>query len=183
MKCKAFGWLVRMGVVVAALAVGGMAQNPSQTRFSGIVNDFTPASLSGPWEIRGEWSLQLNGSSGKAQFSAILTMERSDEGVILNGGGDFESGAGRHAHVHHIMLHDGTVTPLANGFRVIGVATIAGNGNPPPDFGVESPIQIDVTGGAIVQYSNMKLTFGAPASGHFGTGTFNGVVQNAKDDD
>jgi hypothetical protein len=111
----------------------------------------------------------------------MLTMERSDEGVILNGG-DFETGAGRHAHVHHIMLHDGTVTPLPNGFRVTGVAAITANGSAPP-FGLESPIQIDVTGSSVVQYSNLNLTFGAPASGHFGTLPYNGVVQNISNDD
>lgn len=182
MKCRALGWLVKMGLVLVVFGIGAVAQNSSQMRFSGVINDFTPASLSGPWEVRGEWSLQLNGNSGKAQFSAMLTMERSDEGVILNGSGDFDSGAGRHAHVHHIVVQDGVVTPLTNGFRIIGVASIAANGGTPP-FGLQSPVQIDVTGSSVVQYSNMNLTFGAPASTHFGTLAFNGVVQNAKDDD
>jgi hypothetical protein len=183
MKEKAFRRLLQIGVFALAVSLAAVAQSSTQMRFSGVINDYTPATVSGPWEIRGEWSLQLTGDSGKASFSAVLTMERSDEGVLLNGGGDFVTPAGRHAHTHHVMLDDGTVTPLANGFRVTGTATIAGNGNPPPDFGILSPVQIDIVGGSIVQFSNIKLSFGDPASTHFGTLPFNGVVLNFKQDD
>jgi hypothetical protein len=179
MRWNRFGWVA--AVVVLAFGVGSSAlgQSSRQMKLTGLINDFTPASVGGPWEVRGEWSLRINGDSGKASFQAVLTMERSDQGVILNGGGDFDSPAARHAHVHHITLTNGTVAPLANGFRITGTAKVAGNGNPPPDFGIESPVQIDVTGGTLVPLSNLKLTFGAPASGHFGPNGFNGVVGDA----
>ena len=181
---RRFWWgMAQLGVLVVALSMGALAQGSQSTRFSGLLNDYSPASVSGPWEVRGEWSLQLNGNSGKAQFSAVLTMERSDEGVLLNGGGDFETGAGRHAHTHHITLRDATVTALPNGFRVTGTASVAGNGNPPPNFDISSPITVDITGGSIVPYANIHLSFGAPASSHFGSLAFSGVVQNVKQDD
>src|ERR1700758_1853989 len=38
---------------------------------SGLINDYTPVTgVSGPWGIRGEWSLNLRGDSGNATFSA-----------------------------------------------------------------------------------------------------------------
>jgi hypothetical protein len=105
-------------------------------------------------------------------------MERSDLGVTLNGG-DLNSPPLRGAHTHHITLVDGIVTPLANGFRVNGTASITGNGNPAP-FGLSSPLQADITGGSAVAFSNIKVTFGTPAAGHFGAQAVNGVVRRTK---
>lgn len=177
---KRFRSLVAIAFVALAASSLAQAQEHQQLKLRGVLNDFTPASVSGPWEVRGDWSLQVNFDSGKAQFSAALTMERSDQGVIMNGGGDFTTPAGRHAHVHHIMLENAEITPLANGFRVTGTATVAGNGNNPPDFAPQSPIQVDITGGALVPYSNMKLSFEGPAATHFGSRPFNGVVRSVK---
>jgi hypothetical protein len=88
----------------------------------GVINDYTiEASLGGPWEIGGEWSLKVDGYPGRADFSAALTMVRSDVGVTDNGG-DLDDPAARNAHTHHITLLGGTVTPITNGIRVTGPA-------------------------------------------------------------
>jgi hypothetical protein len=105
-------------------------------------------------------------------------MERSDLGVTLTGG-DPNNPASRHAHTHHIIVSNATVTQLANGFRVSGPATITGNGNlPAPDFGPNTTVQIDVIGGNTVSPSNIKLTFIGDAANHFGPQPINGVVRN-----
>lgn len=127
------------------------------------------------------WSLKVEGDSDKADFSAALTMERSDEGVTLTGG-DFDNPkVSRHAHTHHITVVDGEVMPIPNGFRVTGAATITGSGNfPPPDFGPSTTLQIDVTGGNRVQFSNIAVTFEGDAVNHFGPQPFHGVVRRPK---
>lgn len=179
MKSKAFWWVAQIGVLVLAVSIGALAQTPKQMHFRGLINDYTPASVSGPWEVRGNWSLNVKGEADKVDFSAALTMVRSDLGVTLNSG-DLNSPVARNAHTHHITLVDGTVTPLANGFRVSGTATVTGNGNYPPPFGPSSTLQIDITGGNSVAFSNIKLTFGGDAAGHFGSQPINGVVRNFK---
>jgi hypothetical protein len=201
MKGKIF--LVGLTItVVFALCAAASAQVPGQLKLRGLINDFTPIptpNYDGPWEMHGEWSMhvlkQVEGQPQKVHFSAELTMERSDQGVMLHGGDDFTTLASRHAHTHHITLNNGEVTTLLYdkshnviGFEVKGIATITGNGNPPPDFDPSAFITIDITGGTLVKYSNLKLTFGdspnhpplkgASASAHFGTDAFNGVVES-----
>jgi hypothetical protein len=176
MTLKRLFWLTQIGVFVIALSMGALAQNP--VNFQGSIRDFTPASnVSGPWEITGEWFLHLNGNSGTADFSAALTMVRSDEGVLINGGGNLDDPKGRNAHTHHIILTGGTVTPITNGFEVTGAATITGNGNFPPPFGPNNTLTIDIVGGNTVAPSNIKLTLSGDAVKHFGAQVINGVVR------
>jgi hypothetical protein len=174
MKSKVFWWPAFVAVLVLAVNLGAAAQTQQQN-FSGVINDYTPetsAPLVGPWQITGTWSLMVNGTSGKANFSASLSMVRSDYWVLILGGNPDDTEA-RHPHTHHISLVNGTVTAITHGFRVSGMATITGNGS--PDFS-PSPVQIDITGGSLVAFSNIALTFGDPADQHFGTGPLNGVV-------
>jgi len=189
------GKSVCVGVVLAttfALCAVASAQVPGQLKLRGEINDYTPVTTGGPWEMHGEWSLhvlkQVDGQPQKADFSAELDMERSDEGVMVNGMNDFSDPTGRHAHTHHITLVSGTVSTITGGFRVTGIATITGNGNPPPDFDKLANVTIDITGASLVQYSNLKLTFlGSPddppahnatAVSHFGQYPLNGVVKS-----
>ena len=177
MKSKAFNWLACTGILVLLVNVGTLAAHAQGATLAGVFNDYTPAGSSGPWDLRGQWSLKINGDSGKADFSAALTMERSDLGVTLTGG-DPNNPASRHAHTHNIIVSDATVTPLVNGFRVSGPATITGNGNfPAPDFGPNTTVQIDLIGGNTVSPSNIKLSFIGDAATHFGTQPVNGVVR------
>lgn len=173
---KNLWWVTQIAVLMLATALSALAQNP--THFRGIFNDYTPANVSGPWEVRGQWTLFLVGTSGTANFDAALTMGRSDLGVMQNGGGDLNNPADRKAHTHHITLVGGAVTLLSNGFRVTGTATITGNGNYPPPFGGNTTVQIDVTGGNTVTYSNIQLSFIGDAALHFGSQPVNGVVRD-----
>ena len=183
MNVKAFSWAIRtIAILLLTVSTGALAQPPSSMRFRGVLNDFTPASVSGPWEVRGNWSLHVKGESGKADFSAALTMVRSDVGVLQNGG-DLNNPAYRNAHTHHITLVDGDVTPIPNGFRVTGSATITANGNFPPPFGPTATLQIDITGGNHVEFSNIAVTFEDDAAGHFGTHPLHGVVHVVRDAD
>jgi hypothetical protein len=43
-------------------------------------------------------------------------------------------------------------------------------------------LSIMVTGGSIVEYSNIALTFGVPGSNHFGDEPLPGVVRHVKKD-
>src|SRR5664279_1504889 len=131
MKSKALWWSAYAWVVVLALSIGAPAQSPVHGTFSGLINDYTPGttvSPVGPWEVRGEWSLTLTGARG-ANFSAILTMVRSDYWIVLNPS-ELDTPQDRTPHTHHITLVNGMVTSTGNGFEVTGTATITGNGSP-----------------------------------------------------
>jgi hypothetical protein len=108
-------------------------------------------------------------------------MERSDLGVMNSGGGDLNNPADRNAHTHNITLVNGTVTFPSEGVIEItkGVVTITANGATPP-FGTVSTLTIDITGGSIVTFSNLKVTFGGDAETHFGPNPINGVVRSVK---
>ncbi len=198
MKSKVSLW-VRAILTVLALGVCtfALAQSSNHRRLrelGGVLNDYTPATIStnapsgtpsvgGPWEVRGHWQLVLKGRE-KAQFSAALTMERSDAGVTLSGGGDLNNPMDRMAHTHHITILDGDVTPTATGFQVTGYATITKDGTFPPPFGSTLPLlTIEITGGTgedSVRFSNITVLFATPAAGHFGTAPLHGVVRSVQ---
>jgi hypothetical protein len=197
MKIKAVGWMVRV-IAVLGLATGtvALAQFPQRALFQGTLNDYTPASppVSGPWEVRGPWSLVVNGRSDRADFSAALTMERSDQGAIQNAPppppvtNPLDNPALRNAHTHHITLLNGRLTRITNGFQVTGPATITKDGVFPPPFGPVLPtLTITITGGppdvkGDVVFSNITVVFGIPAAGHFGSAPLHGVVRSAEND-
>lgn len=198
MNGKALHWAVRVvAVLVLALGTGVLAQAPVPEHLKGIINDYTPATFVvagvpktlGPWEVRGVWSLKVDEDSDTADFSAALTMEHSDQGVISAGGGNFDNTvASRHAHTHHITVHGAVTHPdpmHPDSFRVKGPATISGNGNTPAptDFGPMTTLQIDITGGTIVRFSNIAITFIGDAASHFGNNPIHGVVTKSQGDD
>ncbi len=177
MNSKVFWWPAYVAMLVLALSIGALAQSPVQGNFSGLINDYTPGTVVspvGPWEIRGEWSLMVRGDSARADFSAALTMVRSDYWIALNPS-EQDTPQDRTPHTHHISVVNGSISLITNGFRVTGTATITANGSP-AGFS-PSPVTIDITGGTSVPYSNIKLTFGSPASGHFGTYPLDGIVR------
>jgi hypothetical protein len=185
-----------IAALLAGICAGASAltlaadQPPLPDRLSGLLNDYTPASVTGgPYEMRGEWVLDLRGKSGMADFSAAMNMETSDWGIskgIVNPDEPMTRGA----HTHHITLtkavvsHDTSVCPAfapatSGGFVVTGPAHVTGNGSPAPfQTGGRPPstVQICITGGSTVKLSNFTLTFVGPATGHFGTYAIHGVV-------
>lgn len=193
MKNKAFRCIVR-AIVVLVLAVGtaSLAQTPKQMKLHGVINDYTPATLTPPsqWEIRGPWTLTLQREHGTAEFSGALTMELSDISFLPNPF-NVNTPTARTQHTHHITMtnatvsYDTSVCPVNNppttssGFVITGPVSITGNGNPAP-FEVKGPssLQVCITGGADVQFSNVTLVFTGPASGHFSSQAIHGVVRS-----
>jgi hypothetical protein len=182
-----------------AVSSGSLAWPPTPEHFRGTISDYTPlnstANPTGPYEMRGHWSLDLK-RDGKADFTAFMTMELSDYWLWFSNS-DPSNPVIRGAHTHHIAMTDATVTYGATGcpadspatttrFMVSGPATfITGNGNPGP-FEAKGPttLHVCVTGGSDVTYSNMTMVLTGPATGHFGTQAIHGVVRFLhKDDD
>ena len=173
-----FRWFAILGVLVLAVGRSGHAQ-AVPAHFNGLINDHTvPAA--GSWELHGVWTLDVQGASGNADFTAALDMERSDYFFLtVPPGGDPSKLSVRNAHTHHIAVAAGQVTFIPNGFRVTGPATLTGNGATPL-FGTNSTLQVDITGGNLVMYSNIALTFGGDAAAHFGSNPLAGVVSAMK---
>jgi hypothetical protein len=203
-----------IAVAVLAVAASAQAQAPTPDHFSGILNDYTAATgIGGPWEMHGTWSLKLKKDSGKADFSVVMTMEHPDYWVIANPTTPpplpptptVDSPGLRNPHTHHLTMTDATVSydptllALCPGdsptttarFVVTGLADITGNGTAapfqkPPATGVTtlSKLQVCITGGTEVTYSNMTMTFAndSPAGvKHFGILPIHGVVRKTHD--
>jgi hypothetical protein len=190
MKSKTFVNIVAMFVLAASTAA--LAQTTSCDKlpqsFSGQINAYTPTTTkapTGPYEIRGNWSLKLKHFGTKADFSAAVNMILSDGWVLSIADPsatppvppNFDP-ALRNAHTHHITMTDADVTILpTGGFKVVGPAFVTLNGGVTP-FAQSSPMTtIVITGGQDVEFSNFTLTLGSPASGHFGTDPLPGVVR------
>lgn len=176
MRNKTLGG-VATALFMLAACLSALAQGATTVKLSGTISDYTPSNVSpaGPWEVRGDWSLILKPTLSQANFTAALSMVRSDYWVTQNATA-VDDPSLRVPHTHHVTLVNGTVTSITNGFEVTGIATVAGNGNP-ASFGSSIPIVIDITGGSSVTYSNIKLSFGSPADGHFGMEPLEGVVR------
>jgi hypothetical protein len=193
MNGRHFWSVARMFLVLTLTATSAvLAGGPSPEHFRGILSDYTPlnsgANPTGPYEMRGHWSLDLK-RNGKADFSAFMTMELSDYWLWFSNS-DPSNPSIRGAHTHHITLTDATVTHEPTGcptdspantarFMITGTANfITGNGNPGP-FEAKGPtsLQVCVTGGSDVTYSNMTMVLTGPATGHFGVQPIHGVVR------
>jgi hypothetical protein len=193
-----------IAVLALAVVASAQAQAPSLTHFKGVINDYTAATgVGGPWEMHGSWSLKLKGDSGKADFVAVMTMEHPDYWVLANPATPpatptVDNPGARSPHTHHITMTDALVSldtslcpansPATTGrFMVTGPADITGNGTAAP-FQVKgglSTLQVCITGGTEVAYSNVTLTFAAkaPATGHFGGLPIHGVIRTARRSD
>src|ERR1700722_6469459 len=191
MKSKTPTSAVRvLSLLLLVSATCALAQERRPVHFSGLINDYSPANplISGsPYEMHGQWSMDLH-EWGTADFLADMTM--SDYGTT-NGVLDATKG-GQNAHTHHIRLTNVRITwdmvgcppypkPVTTGgFQLNGtVSLITGNGSNAP-FETTTPptstLQVCVTGGNEVPYSNITLVFGGPATNHFGTQAIHGVV-------
>ena len=185
------------GLCGIAAALSGIALLPTQAQdlrlvhFSGVINDYSPSTVAGgPYEIRGEWSLEV-GRAGTANFSADLTMETSDYGVTSATQVDPANPATRGPHTHHLSLTNATVSyntsvcPVNSpattgpGLVVSGTVTTTGNGSPAAfESKGSSMLQVCVNGGSQVDFSNMTVVYSGPATGHFGPQPIHGVVRS-----
>jgi hypothetical protein len=171
-----------------------LAEDRGPEHFGGLINDYTIGSVAGgPYEMHGQWSMELHRERGTADFFADMTM--SSYGTTAAGAED-PTQAGVNPHTHHIRL-TGVVmrsepnevtdcpaykTPTTVRFKIDGTLSLmTGNGSvlkgetDPPT----SMLQVCVSGGTEVEYSNITLVFGAPANTHFGMGAIHGVVRKA----
>lgn len=229
MKNRTLWWAVRIvAVLVLAAGTSALAQAPMPTHFSGLINDYTPqtcpqqqstppgtpvpatcsTSVSGPWEMRGTWSLNLEHDGTIADFSAAINMTHSDYWVTINGSpsvavNDNSSTTGRHPHTHYITITDGTVTWISTSapeeFTVTGPVKVTNDGGPTPfesacEASTPSPctLTVDIKGGTpnpsvptftVLRFSNITMTFSGPLTGHFGPQAIHGVVRSAKNSD
>lgn len=163
MKSSILWRVAAIAALTVALGSQGVAQDTPQASFGGLLHHYTPAlDAGGPWHISGQWSLWVKGNTGRANFSAAVSMVRSDNTTD------------RQPHTHHIAIVDGEVSATATGFQVSGIATITGNGSPAPFS--PSPLTVQITGGSLVQNSNIGLAFGGAAVNHYGADPVRGVV-------
>ena len=167
-----------IAVLVLAAAAGVLAQTPAPMQFSGVIEDYTPATSTpaGPWEMRGPWTLTLNGD-GKADFSAELTMELSDYTRNPSNINATSGTSSRMQHTHHITMQGGIVTQISTGgFEVSGPVNVTKDGSPAPL--AASTLSVEIVGGTSVQFSNLTLEFEGGATVHFGSQLIHGVVSN-----
>ena len=200
MNSKSVASAVR--VLSLLLLVSGtcaLAQESVPVHLTGLINDYSPLdpNIKGsPYEMHGQWSMDVNPEKSTADFMADMTM--SDYGTTAGVLDATKGGAG--AHTHHIGLTNVKITwnmtgcptysisPPKMGFQLNGtVSLLTGNGNIAP-FETDPPsskLQVCVTGGDDVKYSlpnaNITLVFGGPATTHFGQQAIHGVARAASD--
>jgi hypothetical protein len=182
------------GIALSLAGSFGLAQELTRVHFSGLINDYSPSTVSGgPWEIRGQWSLDV-ARSGTANFSAALTMQTSDYGISDSSQVDPTNPATRMPHTHYISMTNATVSydtsacpannPATTGSGVVvtGPASISGNGSPAPfESKGGSTLQVCIIGGSEVDYSNITLVFTGPATSHFGPQAIHGVASKVSE--
>ena len=166
-----------------------LGQDTRNVRFRGVIHDYGPSTIpGGPYEMRGDWTLQVE-RSGTASFTADLTMETSDYGISGSTQVDPANPSTRNPHTHHISLTNGAVSYDASvcpanspatttaGVVVTGTAVTTANGSPAPfESKGSSTLQVCVTGGSTVSFSNLSLVYTGPATAHFGTQAIHGSV-------
>jgi hypothetical protein len=180
-------------LVVAGTCAFG--QEFGSVHLSGLINDYSPSSTSvkgSPWEMHGQWSMDVRPERGTADFLADMTM--SGFGTTSTGVVD-PTHPLVNPHTHHIKLTNAKITwdmtgcpaymPPATltGFQLNGtVSLLTGNGSIAP-FETDPPsstLQVCVMGGSGAEYSllnsNITLVFGGLATTHFGPQALHGVV-------
>ena len=177
----------------------GLGSDRRAMHIGGLINDYSPLSATvkgSPWEMHGQWSMDLHPAWQTADFVADMTM--SGFGRTTLGAVDPTQPL-VNPHTHHIRLTNVKITwdmtdcpaylpPVTTmGFQVNGtVSLLTGNGTIAP-FETKPPsstLQVCVTGGDDVPYSipisNITLVFGGPATTHFGVQAIHGVVRYQK---
>jgi hypothetical protein len=168
------------------------AQDRKPLHITGLINDYSPQNTNvknSPWEMHGQWSMDLRPQWGTADFAADMTM--SGFGKTAGGAVDPTQPL-VNPHTHHSKLTNVRITwdmiscppymtPVpTTGFQLNGtVSLVTGNGQVAP-FETTPPsstLQVCVTGGTEVSFSNITLVWGGPATTHFGTQAIHGVVR------
>ena len=207
MKSKTLASVLRvLSLLLLISATCALGQDWRQVHFGGLLNDYVPKTSTiknSPYEMHGQWSMDLRPERGTADFSADMTM---------SGFGTTPSTATPpnavdptqplvNPHTHHIRLTNVRITYNINGcptylppatttgFQINGtVSLLTGNGSIAP-FETDPPsstLQVCITGGTATQFSiensNITLVFGGPALTHFGSGAIHGVVRRSAEE-
>jgi hypothetical protein len=147
-------------LVAVGLALTGQGRPQNDNHLGGLIHHYADAPATDPWHLSGKWAAWLQGNSGKADFTASISMVKANN-------------ANRQPHTHHITLTGGSVTAIPNGIRIAGMASVTGNGA----FAFDDPLTVDIIGGSAVTYSNIIVTFSStPGLNHFGAAPLRGVV-------
>jgi hypothetical protein len=81
MKDKNLASAVRsLSLLLLVSATCALAQDRRPVHFSGLINDYSPLSATvkgSPWEMHGQWSMDLHLESGTADFSADMSIRRN----------------------------------------------------------------------------------------------------------
>jgi hypothetical protein len=165
--------------------------------------------VAGPWEMHGTWSVKLkrDGKADFSvvmtmehpDYWVITNPPTPTTPPAPPATPTVDSPGLRNPHTHHLAMTDATVSydptllsqcpadspATTPRFVLTGEADITGNGTaapfqkPPTGVITLSPLQVCITGGTEVTYSNMTMTFqtGAPAIKHFGSFPIHGVVR------
>jgi hypothetical protein len=180
-----------LGIALTAAVALMQAQDLRRVLFAGMIDDYSPSTVAGgPYEIRGDWTLDVGSSAGTATFTAALNMETSDYGITGATQVDPTNPATRSPHTHHIAVTSGTVSydtsvcpvnsPATTGAGVVvtGPVSISGNGAPAPfESKGSTTVQICIIGGPDIEYSNFTMVFTGSATSHFGPQAIHGVVR------
>jgi hypothetical protein len=175
---KSMVWrIASLVAVVLALSGHGLAKRAAPEELHGIIHDYLLTNGE-RWHVSGEWSLQLRDHGSKGSFSAAFIGVPRDNPPL------FPASV---AHTHHVSIVEGDVaiTKDVNGNSVLtisGPGTFAGNGNLQSTFS-GSPVEVTIKGGNAISYSNFGMIISGPATSHYGTETFHGVVTQQRDDD
>jgi hypothetical protein len=159
-----------LAAVVVALSGQGLAHQEAPKELRGMIHDYLLTNGE-RWHVAGEWSLQLKGDRSRGDFSAAFIGVPRDNPPL------FPTSV---AHTHHVSIVRGqvAVTEDVNGNSVLtisGPGTFAGNGNLQSAFS-GSQVEVTIKGGNAISYSNFEMIIGPPATSHYGTETFHGVV-------
>lgn len=177
------------GAVLSLTAGYVGAQELRRVHFGGVLNDYSPSNVTGgPYEIHGKWSLDID-RTGTASFSADVAMETSDYGITGATQVDPTNPATRGAHTHHLSLSNAVVSydisscpansPATSGpgIMISGPVTTSANGGIAPfDAKGASTLQICITGGTEVEFSNITIVYTGGAATHFGPQPIHGAV-------
>ena len=198
MKSNPLASAVRvLSLLLLVPTTNAFAQERRPVHFTGLLNDYVPllTTVKGsPYEMHGQWSMDVNPRWGTADFSADMTM--SSFGRTAAGAVDPTQPLQVIPHTHHIKLTNARIswdmtgcptylTPVPTmGFQLNGtVSLLTGNGSNAP-FETNPPsstLQVCVTGGNDVPFSvpdsNITLVFAGSATTHFGPQAIHGVVR------
>ena len=159
-----------IAAIVVALSGQGLAQSAAPKELSGTIHDYLVTNGE-RWHVSGEWFLQVKGDKSTGDFSAMFIGVPRDKPPLFPNSGP---------HTHFVSIVDGqvAVTEDENGRLILtisGAGIFTGNGNLQSAYS-GSHVEVTITGGNTIRYSNFGMTISAPASEHYGDETFHGVV-------